>query len=224
MFNNEEGKFKMITINESGNKVANRTYDEYISGKIDLIEGYRGEEKLFSMATEFDMPGIDWVVITAVPESLLGTTANDALRDSLIIGIIGLLISILVFMLIIRKLFGLMEEILEANECFSKGDLTKRVTIKRDDEMGRIGGSYNRMAEQIHSLVNNLENEVRARTEEIIETNCELEESKNRLQLILDSAAEGIYGIDLDGICTFVNDSALKILGYDSHDELLGMN
>ena len=220
----EEGKFKRITINESGNDFANKTYDEYISGKTDLIEGYRGEEKLYSMATEFDMPGIEWIVITAVSESLLGITANDAIRDSLIIGIMGLLISILVFIVISRKLFYPMEEILEANEGFSKGDLTKRVSINRDDELGRIGESYNRMAEQIHSLVNNLENEVKARTEEIREANNELEESKDRLQLILDSAAEGIYGIDLDGVCTFVNNSALKILGYDSHDELLGKN
>ena len=220
----EEGKFKRIPINESGNKVANRTYNEYISGKLDLIEGYRGEQKLYSMATEFNMPGIEWVVITAVPESLLGTTADDAIRNSLIIGIMGLLISILVFIVISRKLFYPMEEILEANKVFSKGDLTKRISINRDDELGRIGGSYNRMAERIHSLVNNLENEVRARTKEIIETNYELKESNDRLQLILDSAAEGIYGIDLDGICTFVNNSALKILGYDNHDELLGKN
>ncbi len=220
----DEGKFKRITINESGNDVANKTYDEYISGKTDLIEGYRDEEKLYSMATEFDMPGIEWIVITAVSESLLGTNVNDVIMDSLIVVLMGLLISILVFVFISRKLFYPIEKILEANEIFSKGDLTKRVIINRDDELGRISNSYNRMAERIYSLVNNLESEVKARTEEIIETNYELKESKDRLELILDSAAEGIYGVDLDGICTFVNDSALKILGYDSHDELLGKN
>ncbi len=221
---NNEGKFERIIISETGSEVANRTYNEYISCKMDIVEGQRGVEKLYSMATEFELPGVDWVVITAVPESLLGTTANEAIKDSLVIGILGLLLSILAFMLLIRRLFSPMEEILLANEVFSKGDLTKRVKVKRNDEIGTIGSSYNRMADRIHSLVNNLEGEVRLRTEEIRRANQELEESKDKLQLILDSAAEGIYGIDLDGNCTFVNQSALKILDYESPDEVLGKN
>jgi PAS domain S-box-containing protein len=42
-----------------------------------------------------------------------------------------------------------------------------------------------------------------------------------RLQSILDSVAEGIYGIDLDGRCTFANRAASRILGF-APEELLG--
>lgn len=52
----------------------------------------------------------------------------------------------------------------------------------------------------------------------------ELKESKERLQLLLDSTAEGIYGMDINGICTFCNSSGLKILGYQNQDELVGKN
>ncbi|MDF1655080.1 MAG: EAL domain-containing protein [Coxiellaceae bacterium] len=45
---------------------------------------------------------------------------------------------------------------------------------------------------------------------------------KNReLDLILDAAGEGIYGLDLAGNTTFVNPSACRILGYEAH-ELVG--
>jgi len=219
-----EGNFQMIAISETDNRIANTTYEEYLAGNRSLIEGQRGQEKLYSMATDFTMPGVDWVVITAVPESLLGTTVDDALRESLIIAFMGLLISILVFVVIIKKLLYPMEEILKANDSFAKGDLTKRVKITRKDEVGKIGLSYNTMAERIHYLVNNLEDQVKARTEEIRSTNHALEENKDQLQLILDSAAEGIYGIDLEGNCTFVNKSALHTLGYDDPKELLGKN
>jgi len=219
-----EGDFQRVNISDTGNNVANLTYREYINGNSELVEGLRGEEPLFSKATELKTPGIDWVVITAVPESLLGTTMKESLKDSLLIGAVGLLVSILMFMVIIRNLFEPMEEILEANRMFSDGDMTRRVEISRNDEVGRIGESYNQMAERIHSLVHNLEDEVKARTEEIRNTNRKLEESNDRLQLILNSAAEGIYGMDLDGNCTFVNRSAVEILGYDSHEELLGKN
>ena len=47
---------------------------------------------------------------------------------------------------------------------------------------------------------------------------------KEDLRLILDSAAEAIYGIDTEGNCTFCNAGCLKILGYKDEKELLGKN
>ena len=53
----------------------------------------------------------------------------------------------------------------------------------------------------------------------------ELKQSEYNLRLILDSdKAEGIFGIDLEGICTFCNASAVNLLGYDNPDELIGNN
>jgi two-component system sensor kinase FixL len=49
-----------------------------------------------------------------------------------------------------------------------------------------------------------------------------LRESEDKLRLILDSAAEGIFGIDVEGRCTFCNPASLRILGYDRADALLG--
>jgi diguanylate cyclase (GGDEF)-like protein/PAS domain S-box-containing protein len=50
-----------------------------------------------------------------------------------------------------------------------------------------------------------------------------LKKSRNQLQLILDSAGEGIFGVDIEGHCTFCNASCLGLLGYEQ-DELLGTN
>lgn len=43
-------------------------------------------------------------------------------------------------------------------------------------------------------------------------------------QLLLNSTGEGIYGIDLEGKCTFANPACVALLGYDSDAELLGKN
>src|SRR5919205_225948 len=37
-------------------------------------------------------------------------------------------------------------------------------------------------------------------------------------QLILDSAAEGIFGVDLDGVATFVNPAAARMIGRPAED------
>lgn len=42
-------------------------------------------------------------------------------------------------------------------------------------------------------------------------------------QALLDSAGEGIWGVDLQGVCTFVNRAACAALGY-TPDELIGRN
>ena len=51
-----------------------------------------------------------------------------------------------------------------------------------------------------------------------------LEEHKEQLHLILDSAGEGIFGADTEGVCTFCNPMCLTLLGYVSTEELLGKN
>jgi formate hydrogenlyase transcriptional activator len=51
-----------------------------------------------------------------------------------------------------------------------------------------------------------------------------LQKSDERVRLILDSAAEGIFGCDPEGTCLFCNRAAVRLLGYDEPVELLGQN
>jgi PAS domain S-box-containing protein len=66
------------------------------------------------------------------------------------------------------------------------------------------------------------------KADDIKSLNIILKEKNEQLQYILDSAAEAIYVIDINGNCTFCNKSCLRILGYEDNDkdknELLGKN
>ena len=48
-----------------------------------------------------------------------------------------------------------------------------------------------------------------------------LREREQALELILESTGEGIFGMDVNGRCTFANRSALAMLGYGEESELL---
>jgi PAS domain S-box-containing protein len=48
-----------------------------------------------------------------------------------------------------------------------------------------------------------------------------LDKTRHQMQLILDAAGEGIYGIDLEGRVTFVNPAAAQMVGW-KQEELLG--
>lgn len=54
-------------------------------------------------------------------------------------------------------------------------------------------------------------------------SHSEIQNSETRFRVLLESAGEGIIGLDGSGICTFVNRSALAMLGY-AGDEILGQN
>ena len=48
-----------------------------------------------------------------------------------------------------------------------------------------------------------------------------LRQADELIRLLLDSTAEGIYGIDLNGNCTFANPACARLLGFESVDDLL---
>jgi PAS domain S-box-containing protein len=56
------------------------------------------------------------------------------------------------------------------------------------------------------------------------QTEADLREREARIRLLLDSTAEAIYGVDLQGSCTFANNSCARILGFAAPEELLGKN
>jgi len=52
----------------------------------------------------------------------------------------------------------------------------------------------------------------------------ELRHERDHIQLLLNSTAEGIYGVDLEGRCTFANPACERLLGVESPRGLIGEN
>ncbi len=55
-------------------------------------------------------------------------------------------------------------------------------------------------------------------------TEQSLKESEERYLLLLNSTAEAIYGLDVEGNCTFCNLASCRLLGFGSSADLLGRN
>ena len=52
----------------------------------------------------------------------------------------------------------------------------------------------------------------------------ERKQAEEKVRELLDSVPEAVYGIDLQGKCTFCNPSCLQLVGYEKAEELLGKN
>lgn len=59
---------------------------------------------------------------------------------------------------------------------------------------------------------------------QVAERTNTLKDSEIKIHLLLNSTAEAIYGLDLNGNCTFCNNSCLQILGYMHPEQLIGKN
>ncbi len=70
-------------------------------------------------------------------------------------------------------------------------------------------------------------NQVYATFEEITElkeTQDNLKMTLEQHELVLNSTSSGIYAIDLNDICTYVNENTLRLLGYADKNEMLNKN
>lgn len=220
----QDGTLDRFTIDEFEKYDFKEAYEKY-NESLDPHFFYKGKEKnLHINVKEIQMEGLEWVVISAFSDELLITPALQSIHMSVLLTVLALLLSFIIYNFIIRKLMMPINILLRASEALSVGDLTKRVEVIRKDEIGSISESFNNVADKMQLLVNNLEYSVNERTDELHKANETLEENKSQLQLILDSAAEAIYGVDKEGNCTFCNTSCVKMLGYKSKDELLGKN
>ena len=72
--------------------------------------------------------------------------------------------------------------------------------------------------EEIQALANALN----MASEKIYQQNLSIIENEEKVRLLLDSTGESIYGIDMEGCCTFANPACAKMLGYDSFRMMLG--
>ncbi len=78
-----------------------------------------------------------------------------------------------------------------------------------------------RVAERTLEL-SNINQQLKAEINERQQAKVALEHLNRYMQLILESAGEGIFGLDMEGKTTFVNPVARKMLGYEDH-ELIGL-
>lgn len=220
----QDGSIKRLTIDEINNIAIIQAYKNYKSTEESNFRIKNESDRLYINLTEYYKEGLDWLVITAIPESLFKSGIVQNIKLTLILTILALMLSIATYLKLTNRFLKPIDSLIDASEKFSKGDLSQRATIIRNDEIGRLSKSFNIMADTMYMLVNNLETKVKERTVELEEANNALKENKDQLRLILDSTAEGIYGIDKNGNCTFCNASCLKMLGYKYKEELIGRN
>ncbi len=108
-----------------------------------------------------------------------------------------------------------------ARKVTKQSDFSLRAQKYYNDEVGEFTDSFNKMLEQIQVQ----DKELRSAKDEleirVAERTDEFQRLQKRTEMILNSAGEGIYGFNKQGIINFANPEAGEFLGL-STDEILG--
>jgi PAS domain S-box-containing protein len=146
-----------------------------------------------------------WMLVVQRDLSILKNQARDQVwasvvqRSALLAMLAGLLWLFFHFVLTRR-----VARLVTTAQRFAARDWEARSGLTGRDELSLVGRAFDEMAEHLRT------------------TQSQLEEREAHIRLLLDSVAEGIFGLDLEGRSTFVNRSAMRMLGYTDAAELLG--
>ncbi|WAT25857.1 methyl-accepting chemotaxis protein [Pseudomonas sp. GXZC] len=118
----------------------------------------RGEFDNQGVASTFYMrpiAGTPWFLATALPTSLITAQRDDVLGTLALLQIPMVLLLVLLAVYAIRQLVQRMKSLKTNIDALSAGDadLTRRITIRAEDELGAIGHSVNRFIVYLQNMI-----------------------------------------------------------------------
>jgi two-component system nitrogen regulation sensor histidine kinase NtrY len=135
----------------------------------------------------------------------------------LMMTLVILLASSWVGLYLARRVTVPIQALAEGTRLISGGDLSHRVEVEADDELGVLVESFNRMTAEIQSNRELLERSNR----ELVASNQRLAEERARIAAVLDNVAAGVISLDARGRIFTCNNAALAMLR-QREDEVIG--
>lgn len=151
--NNEIGG---ITIDDIGNHHISEAYRNYKTNSIDHYIVTTELDRFHIKLTEYNKEGLNWLIITAIPESEFTGPISSTIKNIVLLTICLLIVSVLLWIKMADHLLQPIYALKEATERFSAGDLSHRALIIRNDEIGELSAAFNKMATDLHSLIGKL--------------------------------------------------------------------
>jgi diguanylate cyclase (GGDEF)-like protein/PAS domain S-box-containing protein len=139
-------------------------------------------------------------VIAQQPASSALILAIQYLQVSTGVAIVSLIAAVVLVVLGIRQLIFPIESLASTAEAISTGELTLKANVRSHDEVGELALSFNRMTDQLVTMINTLEQRVEERTHDLNEVLNELQESEERYRVLaqnLPDSALFLYDHDL---------------------------
>ena len=172
-----------------------------IKHRTQLAYEYQGQQQLLEIMPINNEQGLDWLIVVIIPGADLMARINSNTRMTILLCITALLIALFVGVLTSRWLIKPIKELEEAAQRLSTGNWEENVPVKRQDELGSLAQSFNRMAAALRTSFSNLEKKNtdleemdKLKNEFLANTSHELRTPLNGIIGIADSLLDGVTG------------------------------
>ena len=168
--------------------------------------GYNDYNGIPVLGVWYWLPQYNWGVVTEIDRAEVYGVAYN-LNTLGIVLLFAMVFPIVFFAYIVgRRISSPIVDLTEATEKMAAGDLTQRVNIKREDELGVLATSFNMMAKTLDKSTR------------------ETEDSERNYRELFGALKVGIYQCEpgVEGVFTWVNQAGAEMFGYESSEDIIG--
>ncbi|MDZ8095883.1 MAG: PAS domain-containing protein [Nostoc sp. DedQUE05] len=163
---------------------------------------FDGRRQLLQVVPFKDNRGLDWLIVTVLPESDFMAKINQSIHTTILLCIAALLLGIAICILIARWIAKPIVSVSQSAKALADGAWDQTVEIERSGDLGELARSFNQMAQQLQIAFAKMQS-----------LNQTLAQSETRLQKILESVPVGIVVMDATGRPYYANQKAIQLLG-----------
>jgi two-component system phosphate regulon sensor histidine kinase PhoR len=140
------------------------------------------------------------IVRLAIPLSDIDQAVGRLRLLMLLAAAVGLAVAVFMSGLASELMTRTVRRLVDNARAITRGERSERIDASRRDELGRLAGSFNRMADELEQAVSSLTAE------------------RDRLQIILEHMHDAVLVLDADERLAIANRAAFKLLGLKERD------
>ena len=152
------------TIKQNGQSVAGTTLDPRIAEVVmEKKREYSGNAEILGVQYEtFYKPLVNAqnevfaIFCLGISRAEIIESANKSVRDGIILGLLGLAVSIIVLFIVISTISEPIIKLSEEMDRIANGNLNIVIDVKSDDEVGLLAKSFQKAADTIHKLLDDI--------------------------------------------------------------------
>ncbi len=188
----------MKPASEIDNDLTNALIEQSKSSK-ELVPAYFDNEGRDKLLWAANIPDTDWELVLVLDKAALEAPLSSLLMTQLGMALLVLVGSILAISWLVSMLLGPLTKVSQALARIAdgNGDLTQRIKIDANDEVGQLANSFNRFVGSQHQLIGNirqLANELNADAERSLVTNQaavdELQRQQQEVTMVATAVTE----------------------------------
>lgn len=111
--------------------------------------------KVELLMSAYDIPGTPWKVVIGIEKSDALSGLQTIIAQSLLLSVVTLVVVAIVLVLMIRLLLAPLSRLAMSMQEIASGDadLTQRIPVTSEDELGQLSTHFNNFIESIHAMV-----------------------------------------------------------------------